>query len=147
MLDSFLKRRPGEQGPAQLRNLGGLECPRGKFFEGAEGDAIGLAQGAVDGAGFGHAHLGVVEDEGGDVAGMRIAIADEAAALGRLVDGGLEDPEVLFGTTQFEGELHLDTGTTVLFRQPEQFSVSYVCLSSMHPCSRIWDNVVHVFSP
>jgi hypothetical protein len=95
MLDSFLKRRPGEQGAAQLRNLLRAEGPRWQLFEGAEGDAVSLAQGAIDGAGFGHAHLGVVEDEGGDVAGMRIAIADEATALGRLVDGGLEDPEAL----------------------------------------------------
>jgi hypothetical protein len=83
-----------------LRNLLRAERPWGKFFEGAEGDAISLAQGAVDGAGFGHAHLGVVEDEGGDIAGMGIAVADEAAALGGLIDRSLEDPEVLLRATQ-----------------------------------------------
>jgi len=86
----------GLQGSAQLRDLGSIQSPGGKFFEGAQGDAIGLPQGAIDGAGFGHAHLGMVEDERGDVAGMGVPIADEAAAVGGLIDGGLEDPEVLF---------------------------------------------------
>jgi hypothetical protein len=42
----------------------------------------------------------VVEDEGGDVPGMSVTIADEAAAFGGLVDGRLEDPEVLVGTAE-----------------------------------------------
>jgi len=101
-MDSFRKRRPGLQGPAQLRDLLGTQSPGGKFFERAEGDAIGLTEGTIDGARFGHAHLGVVEDEGGDIAGMGIAIANEATAVGGLIDGGLEDPEVLLGATQRE---------------------------------------------
>ena len=72
----------GLEGPAQLRDLLSIQSPGRQFFKRTEGDAIGLAQGAIDGAGFGHAHLGVVKDEGGDVTGMGIAIADEAAALG-----------------------------------------------------------------
>jgi hypothetical protein len=100
MRDSFLKRWPGLQGPAQLRDLPGAQGPGWKLLDGAEGDAVGLAQGAIDGTGFGHAHLGVVEDEGRDVAGMGVTVADEAAALGRLIDRGFEHPEVFLGTAQ-----------------------------------------------
>ena len=98
-MGSFLKRRPHLQRPAQHRDLLGTQAPRRKLFERTQGDAVSLAQGTVDRTGFGHAHLGVVKDEGGDVAGMGIAITDEAAAVGGLIDGGLEDPEVLFRPT------------------------------------------------
>jgi len=116
------------QGPAQLRDLPRGQRPGWQLFQGAESDAIGLAQGAIDGSGFGHAHLGVVEDEGGDVTGMGIAIADEAAAVGRRIDGGLEDPKVFLGATQGQHRLNLDTGTAVPRCQPEQFGVSDVSL-------------------
>jgi len=58
----------------------------------------------------------VVEDQGRDVAGMGVAIADEAATLGRLIDGGLKDPEVLLGTTQGQHRLNLDADTVVPLR-------------------------------
>jgi hypothetical protein len=51
--------------------------------------------GAIDGAGFGHAHSGVVEDQRRNIAGMGIALADEATALGRFIDRGFEHPKVL----------------------------------------------------
>jgi len=47
----------------------------------AQANAVSLAQGSIDGAGFGHAHLGVVEDQGRNIAGMGVAVADEATAL------------------------------------------------------------------
>jgi hypothetical protein len=67
------------------RNTGicsGKKGPRWKFFNPAEGDTVGLAEGAVDGAGFGQAHFGVVEDQGRNIAGMGIAIADKSSAFG-----------------------------------------------------------------
>jgi hypothetical protein len=82
MMDSFVKGWPRLESPAQLGDLLGVQGPRCEFFEGAERDAIGLAQGAVDGAGFGHTHLGVVEDERRDVAGVGVAVPDEPSALG-----------------------------------------------------------------
>jgi hypothetical protein len=100
MMGSFLKRGSGLQAPAEFRNLLGAECPRRKLFERAEGNAIGLAQGAVDSAGFGHAHLSVVENQGRNVTGMGVTVADEATAVGGLIDGGLEDPKVLLGPTE-----------------------------------------------
>jgi hypothetical protein len=86
------------QTPAQLWNLLRIQCPRGKLFERAKGDAVGLAQGAIDGASFGHAHLGVIKDERRDIAGMSVAVTDKAPAFGRLKYGGLEDPKVFLGT-------------------------------------------------
>jgi hypothetical protein len=48
-----------------------------EFFDRTEPDAIGLTEGAVDGASFGDAHLGAV-DQGRDVGGIGISISDEA---------------------------------------------------------------------
>ena len=59
----------------------GKKGPRWKFFNQAEGDTVGLAECAVDGAAFGHGHFGVVEDQRRDIAGMSVAVADEATAL------------------------------------------------------------------
>jgi len=64
MIGSFLKQRWRLQGPPELRNLLGGERPGGKLFDRTEGYAVGLAQGAIDGAGFGHAHLGMIENQG-----------------------------------------------------------------------------------
>jgi hypothetical protein len=81
MGDSFLERRPRLQSAAQRWYLLGIQAPRRELFERAQANAVGLAQGAIDGAGFGHAHFGVVEDQGRNIAGMGVAVAHEAAAL------------------------------------------------------------------
>ena len=99
-MGSFLKRRPHLQRPAQHRDLLRTQTPRRKLFERAEGNAIGLAQGTVNRTGFGHAHLSVVENQGRNVTGMGVTVADEATAVGGLIDGGLEDPKVLLGPTE-----------------------------------------------
>jgi len=46
-----------------------------KFLDRAEPDAVGLAEGAVNGASFGNAHLGAV-DKGRDVGGVGV-VPDE----------------------------------------------------------------------
>jgi hypothetical protein len=81
MGDSFLERRPRLQSAAQRWYLLGIQAPRRELFERAQANAVGLAQGAIDGPGFGHAHFGVVEDQGRNIAGMGVAKAHEAAAL------------------------------------------------------------------
>ena len=81
MGDSSLERRPRLQGAAQQGYLLGTQAPGRELFKRAQANAVGLAKGAIDGAGFGHAHFGVVEDQGRDIAGMGVAVADEAAAL------------------------------------------------------------------
>jgi hypothetical protein len=102
MTDSFLKWCAGLQTPAQLRNLLRIQCPGGKLFERAKGDAVGLAQGAIDGASFGHAHLGVVQDERRDIAGMSVAVTDKATAFRCLIDGSFKHPEAFLRSTQRE---------------------------------------------
>jgi len=59
---------------------------------------------------------------------MRIAIANEPSALGRLEDGGLEHPEVLLRTAKPEGWLHVDASTVVLHRQSQQVGMGDVSL-------------------
>jgi hypothetical protein len=90
------------------------ERPRGNLFHRAEGNAIGLAQGTIDGAGFGHAHLGMVEDQRRNIARMSVAVAHEATALGRFIDRGFEDPEVPCGTTQRKHWFSLNSCTLLL---------------------------------
>jgi len=94
MGNSFLKGWFRPQAPAHGQHLLGSQAPRGKLFDRTEGDAVGLAEGAIDGAGFGHAHLGMVEDERRNIAGMGITVTDEAATFGCFEDGGLEHPKV-----------------------------------------------------
>jgi hypothetical protein len=73
-------RSIGSRGPAE-------------FFDRTKADAVGLAEGAVDGTSLGDAHLGAV-DQGGDVGGIGIPVADEAARASRFVDGRSEDPPI-----------------------------------------------------
>jgi len=56
----------------------------------------------------------VVEDQGRDIAGMGVAVADKAAALGRFVDNSFEDPEVLLRPAEREHWLRHDPLTVAL---------------------------------
>jgi hypothetical protein len=49
-----------------------------KFLDRTEANPIGLAEGPVDGSGFGDTHLGAV-DHGRNVGRIGVAVADEAA--------------------------------------------------------------------
>jgi hypothetical protein len=117
MDDSFLKRRSRLQSPAQQRYLLGTQAPRGKLFERAEANAVGLAQGAIDGAGFGHAHLGIIENQKRGIAGMSVAVANKAAAPRRFEDCRVEHPEVLFRPTLGEHWFSRDPSTVIAFRK------------------------------
>jgi hypothetical protein len=119
MGDSFPKRRPRLQSPAQQRYLLGTQAPRRKLLERAQANAIGFAQGAIDGAGFGHAHLGVVENQRRDIAGMSFAVTNKAPALGRFEDCGFEHPEVFFGATQCKNWSGRNPCTLLLHRDSQ----------------------------
>jgi hypothetical protein len=69
--------------------------------------------GAIDGAGFGHTHFSVVEDQGRNIAGMGVAVTDEAAALGRFIDRGFEDPIVLRRTAKRRDRLGVNANVVV----------------------------------
>ncbi len=77
-----------------------------------EADAVGLAKGAVDGAGLGDAHLGAV-DQGGNVGGIRVSIANEALGARGPVNGGAEHPAARSKVTEFADHLGLDARTTI----------------------------------
>ena len=53
------------------------EWLRSQFIDGAETKAISLAESAIDGPGFGYAHLGPAYKER-CIKGISIAVADEA---------------------------------------------------------------------
>jgi hypothetical protein len=95
----------------ELRQLFGIKKPRRQFLKRTETDAIGLTQGSIDRPSFGHAHFGVVEDQGRNVPRMGISIADKPAALSGLIDSGLEDPEVLLGAAEWQYGRSLDPTT------------------------------------
>ena len=61
---------------------------RPDLLDRADADAIGLAQGAIDCPGFGHAHLGPA-DQRGNVGRIRVAVADEARGVLGWIDGCL----------------------------------------------------------
>jgi len=106
----------------------GTQAPGGKLFERAQADAVGFAQGAIDGAGFGHAHLGVIENQRRDIAGMSVAVPDEATALGRFIDRGLEHPEVLFGVAECNNRFCLNTPTLLFHCNSQQISMTDIIL-------------------
>ena len=68
----------------------------------------------------------MVEDQGRDVPGVGVGVAHEAPAFCRLVDGGLEHPEVLGGAAQGQDGLGGNAGAMILLGDAEQISVSDV---------------------
>ena len=54
------------------------------FLDRADADAVGLAQGAIDGPSFRHAHLGAVDKER-DIGRIGIAVADEAESASDVI--------------------------------------------------------------
>jgi hypothetical protein len=68
----------------------------------------------------------MVENQGRDVTGMSVAEADKATALGRLVDSGLEDPEILGWPAESQDGLGVNAGTMIFLGDSEQIRVSDV---------------------
>jgi hypothetical protein len=116
---SFLNWKAKLQGSTQSGKLFGTEGPRAQLLHRAEGDAVGLAQGAINGARFGHAKFGVVEDKRRNITRVRVAVTHEAAAFGRLEDGGFEDPEILFGAAEGQDGFGVDADAMVSFGDPK----------------------------
>ena len=105
-----------------MARYGNVLCRKGpgrKIFEWAEGDAVSLAQGAIDGAGSGRAHFGVVKDQGGNIPRMGVAVADEAPAPGGLVDRSFENPVVFVRTAQGKHWLGYNPLTAVFCGETE----------------------------
>ena len=81
-----------------------------EFFDRAEPDAISLPEGAVDGPGFGDAHLGAV-DQGRDVGRVGVTVADEAFRGGFVEDGGPKDPTIRGRVTELVHLMNSDSNT------------------------------------
>jgi hypothetical protein len=84
----------------------------------ADADAVGLAQGAIDGTGFGHLHLGPA-DERGDVGRVGVAVTDEAPAAFGPVDRGLECPALWRRLAKWLNRLNLDARAPIPAGQPQ----------------------------
>ncbi len=91
----------------------------------AQPDAIGLAEGTVDGPGLSHTHLGTA-DQIGHVGGIGISIADEPFGTAMLVDSCLEDPAVGRWITKLVCWLNSNAGTPIAAGQPQEPDMGYV---------------------
>ena len=98
-----------------------------EFLDRAEADAVGLAEGAVDGAGLGDAHLGAV-DQGRDVGGIGVAVADEAFRTARFVNGRLEDPAAKGRITIVTYRLNVDSQAFAALCQADEPCMCYIPL-------------------
>ena len=63
-MDSFSQRFAGLKRPAEIQDLFGRQGPGWQLLDRTQSNAVGLAQGAVDRPGLGHAEFGMVEDQG-----------------------------------------------------------------------------------
>ena len=70
----------------------------------------------------GHPHLGT-PDEGGDVGGLGVPVADEALGVSGLVDRGFEDPAACGRIAELTQGLDPDTATMVPVGQAQEASV------------------------
>ena len=70
------------------------------FFNRADANAVGLAQGAVDGPRFGYTHFGAMDEER-DVGRIGIAIANKTLAIAGLADCRFKHPSCYSWVGQF----------------------------------------------
>jgi hypothetical protein len=90
-----------------------------ELFDRTQADTISLAESAIDGAGFGHAHLGPA-DKRRDVRRISVTEADESARPRRLVDSRLEDPASGSRIREVFFDCRLDTSTAVAVSHAQQ---------------------------
>ena len=139
-MDSFSQRFAGLKRPAEIQDLFGRQGPGWQLLDRAQGNAVGLTKGPVDRSGLRHAQLRVIEDEGGDVARMGVAVTDKAPTPGRLVDGGPEDPEVLRRPAERHDGLGMNADAVILLGDSEQVGMTDVLgrLQSVSTVRRIF---------
>ena len=94
----------------------------------AQPDALGLAEGTVDGPGLSHAHLGTA-DQIGHVRGIGISVADEAFGPRALVDGRPENPAAGRWITKLACRLNLNTRTPIAAGQRQEAGMGDIPLS------------------
>ena len=73
--------------------------PASQFLDRADAAAIGFAQGAIDGAGLGDAHLSAA-NQSRYVRRIRVTIANEAGGVFARINSRLEHEAIGHGITQ-----------------------------------------------
>jgi hypothetical protein len=96
-----------------------------ELFDRAQTDAVGLAQGAIDGSSLGDAHLGTA-DQGRDVRGIGVSIADEAFRVRTLVDSCFKHPAASRWIRQCLLDCRSNSKTSAAFRDAEQSCMRHV---------------------
>ncbi|MGA3317364.1 MAG: hypothetical protein ABSC64_13110 [Candidatus Korobacteraceae bacterium] len=87
-------------------------------------DAIRLAQGTIDGSGFGDPHLGAA-DQQRNVGRVGIAVADEASGIFGRIHRRLEDKTTGGGVTQGVDGFDVNTAASLTSCQPNKSGVGY----------------------
>ena len=83
-----------------------------QLLDGAEADAIGFSECAVDRSGFGNAHLGAT-DERRDVGGIGVAESHESLRSLRRIDRRFENPTAGDGIARVTHLLNADPSTPI----------------------------------
>jgi len=122
-----------------LRFSGGLRwfSARPDFLNRADADAVGFAEGTVDGARFCHAHFRTVNQRG-NIGRIRVAVTDESFAVARFEDGRLEGPTRSSRFTELNGRAHLNPHATLSASYSQEAG-----MGDIPPISKIRDIAVH----
>jgi hypothetical protein len=91
----------------------------------ADADAVGLAEGAIDCPGLGHAHLGPA-DERGDIGRVGVAVSDETPAGFGFVHRGCKRPALSRGVTECRNGLGVNTSATASASKTHQPCMRYI---------------------
>ena len=114
--------------PVPIRLLGrkllkGRDGP--DFLDRADADAIGLAQGTIDGSGFRDPHLGAANEQR-NVGRIGIGVADETRRIFGRINRRFEDETFGRGVTQRIDGLDVDSPASLASRQAKETCVRYV---------------------
>jgi hypothetical protein len=96
---------------------------RPKLFDRADTDAVCLAQSAVDGPRFRHAHFGAA-DFRGHIRRVGVAVTNEAAAVSWFMDRRLEYPATSSRIAELAQRPDVNTCTAMLARKAQQTGMS-----------------------
>jgi hypothetical protein len=107
---------------ARARNRFGK---RANFFDRADADAIGLAQGTINCTSLGYPHLGSM-DQRRNVRRIGVTVSDKAPARFRLKDCRPKYPTRLYWIAGSQNGARIDARTFALLRKPKQSRMSNV---------------------
>src|ERR1035438_1512285 len=97
---------------------------RSDLLDRADSDAIRLAQGTIDGSGFGYPHLGAA-DQQRNIGRIGVAIADETGGIFGRINRCLEHESIRRGITQRINSLNVDTAASLATRQPNKSGMGH----------------------